>query len=153
MRKLRLIKQRERKSKEKGCFLSGCRDPDLWQTVFHISFSLFYGPLTVFKVNVLVRVLQGTELIGCVYMESEIPFKELTLKITEASTALDMRLERQGRADVAIPVQRSSANKIFSHLGKIYLFFYPGLQLIGWNPSTFMGGGHLLYSESIQFKC
>ena len=35
-------------------------------------------------------------------MESEIPFKELTLKITETSTALDVRLERQGRADVAI---------------------------------------------------
>ena len=64
-------------------------------------------------------------------MESEIPFKELTLKITETSTALDVRLERQGRADVAIRVQRSSANKIFSHLGKIYLFFYLGLQLTG----------------------
>lgn len=116
------------------------------------SFSLPYGAPKIFKVNVLVRVLQGTEPIACAYVESEIQFKELTLRITEASTAWDVRLEMQGRADVAIRVQRSSANKILSHLGKIYLFFYSGLQLIGWGPTTFMGG-HLLYSESIQFKC
>ena len=100
------------------------------------SFSLPYGPPKIFKVNVLVRVLQGTEPIACAYVESEIRFKELTLKITEASTAWDVRLETQGRADVAIWVQRSSANKILSHLGKIYLFFYSGLQLIGWSPTT-----------------
>ena len=154
MRKLKLTKQRERKSKEKGRFLSWCRDPDLWQTVFPYlaSFSLPYGAPKIFKVNVLVRVLQGTEPIACAYVESEIQFKELTLRVTEASTAWDVRLEMQGRADVAIRVQRSSANKILSHLGKIYLFFYSGLQLIGWGPTTFMGG-HLLYSESIQFKC
>ena len=76
-------------------------------------------------------------------MESEIQFKELTLRITEASTAWDVRLETQGKADVAIRVQRSSANKILSHLGKIYLFFYSGLQLTGWGPSAhrvFPGG-------------
>lgn len=88
--------------------------------MFHIPFSLLYGTPKVFKVNVSVRVLQGTELIGCVYTESETQFKELTLKITEVSTALDVRLERQGRADVAIRVQRSPANKILSHLGKIF---------------------------------
>ena len=62
------------------------------------SFSLPYGAPKIFKVNVLVRVLQGTEPIACAYVESEIQFKELTLRITEASTCVGCETGNAGKS-------------------------------------------------------
>lgn len=65
-------------------------------------------------------------------------FKELAHAIMEASAGWDVRLETQGRADVAVQVQRSSASPIPSHLGGVYLFFCSGPTYIYRGPSALL---------------